>query len=435
MLLSFKVKNYRSFRDEAILDMEAASLKEYNECLIKSGKKSFLPTIAIYGKNGGGKSNIIRALWLGVQFIKSAQRTQHEKALVPVQPFELDDHSRHEPTLFEFNYLQDEIKYTYGFSATKSKIVSEYLYHYPKGQKAMVFSRTQQEFSFPMDNEKKKKEMMKEAVAANQLFFAVSCTMNYQPCIAAMKWFRQSVVFSRDYTDISRYLSEYSEDPDMLHAIVQTAKIADLGIQDIKFEINNLDITKLADIPTDMDDDMKNHIVTALAKLKDALESAPNDAEGKLRVSEIKATSFHVGKSKQGDKTIYPLAFSEESDGTRRLMALAPAMERTLKNGGLFIVDELEREIHPLLMEYIINRYQDKASNPRQAQLVFTTHSTELMSLELLRRDQINFVDKDRVTGASELYSMKEFSPRKDENIHKGYLLGKYGAVPRIEEV
>ena len=435
MLLSFKVKNYRSFRDEAILDMEAASLKEYNECLIPLGKKSILPTIAIYGKNGGGKSNIIRALWFGVQFIKSAQRTQHEKALVPVQPFELNDYSRSEPTAFEFNYLQDGIKYTYGFSAMKSKLVTEYLYHYPKGQKAMVFTRNEQHFIFPMDNEKKKKEMIKEAVASNQLFFAVSCTMNYQPCIAAMKWFRQSVVFSRDYMDIGRYLGEYGEDPDMLHAIVSTAKFADLGIKDIKFEINNIDITQLTDIPDEMDEDTRNNIVIALAKLKEALESAPNDAEGKLRVSEIKATSFHIGQSKKGEDATYPLSFSDESDGTRRLMALAPAIERTLRNGGVFVVDELEREIHPLLMEYIINRYQNKENNQNQAQLVFTTHSTELMSLELLRRDQINFVDKDKKTGASELYSMKEFSPRKDENIHKGYLLGKYGAVPRIEEV
>lgn len=435
MLLSFKVKNYRSFRDEAIIDMEAASLKEYNECLISWGKKNVLPVIAIYGKNGGGKSNIIRALWFGVQFIKSAQRTQHEKALVPVQPFELNDYSRSEPTVFEFNYLQDGIKYTYGFSAIKSKMITEYLYHYPKGQKAMIFNRVEQEFVFPVDNEKKKKEMIKEAVAPNQLFFAVSCTMNYQPCIAAMKWFRQSIVFSRDYMDIGRYLGEYGEDPDMLHAIVSTAKIADLGIKDIKFEINNIDITQLTDIPDEMDEETRNDIVTALAKLKDALESAPNDAEGKLRVSEIKATSFHIGQSQKGEDIAYPLAFGDESDGTRRLMALAPAIERTLRNGGLFIVDELEREIHPLLMEYIINRYQNKENNQNQGQLLFTTHSTELMSLELLRRDQINFVDKDRKTGVSELYSMKEFSPRKDENIHKGYLLGKYGAVPRIEEV
>lgn len=435
MLLSFKVENYRSFRDEAILDMEAASLKEYNECLIQLGKKNFLPALAIYGKNGGGKSNVIRALWFGVQFIKNAQRTQHEKALVPVQPFELNDYSRSQPTAFEFNYLQDGIKYTYGFSAVKAKIMTEYLYHYPKGQKAMIFNREGQTFTFPMDNEKKKKEMIKEAVAPNQLFFAVSCTMNYHSCIAAMKWFRESIVFSRDYVDIGRYFGEYGEDPDMLHAIVSTAKIADLGIQDIKFEINNMDITQLTDIPEEIDEKTRNHIVTALAKLQEALESAPNDAEGKLQVSEIKATSFHSGQSKNGDDTTYPLAFADESDGTRRLMALAPAIERTLKNGGLFIVDELEREIHPLLMEYIINRYQNKASNPNQGQLVFTTHSTELMSLEILRRDQINFVDKDRKTGVSELYSMKEFSPRKDENIHKGYLLGKYGAIPRLEEV
>ncbi len=124
-----------------------------------------------------------------------------------------------------------------------------------------------------------------------------------------------------------------------------------------------MDITQLTDIPEEIDVKIRNHIVTALVKLQEALESAPNDAEGKLQVSQIKGTSFHSGQSKNGDDTTYPLAFADESDGTRRLMALAPAIERTLKNGGLFIVDELEREFHLLLMEYIINQYQNKENN------------------------------------------------------------------------
>lgn len=434
MLLSFKVNNYRSFRDEATLDMEAASLKEHNENLISFGKNKYLPVVAIYGKNGGGKSNLVRAFWLGVQFVRNAQRTQHEKAAVPVQPFELNDFSRHEPTAFEFNYLQDGIRYTYGFSATRDQVASEYLYHWPKGQRAMLFSREKQEFSFPSDNERRKKELIKEAVAPNQLFFAVSCTMNYQACISAMKWFRQSVVFSQDYSDVTQSLSEYGEDPNMLQAIVSTAKAADLGIEDMKFEINNTDITNLAELPENLNDDVKKHITLALAQLMETLKNAPSEIKGKLHVSEVKATSYHRGQNKLGANEVYPLPLNEESGGTQRLMALAPAIEKTLKSGGVFIVDELEREMHPLLMEYIIGRYQDMNSNLLQSQLIFTTHSTELMSFELLRRDQIFLVDKDRNSGASELYSMKEFSPRKDENIHKGYLLGKYGAIPRLGE-
>ena len=111
MLLQFKVKNYRSLRDESILDMEAAGLGDQKECLLKYKNNSYLPVVSINGKNGGGKSNLIRAMWLAAQFIKNAQRTQHETAEVPVRPFELNDYSKNEPTSFEFEYEEEGIWY------------------------------------------------------------------------------------------------------------------------------------------------------------------------------------------------------------------------------------------------------------------------------------------------------------------------------------
>jgi hypothetical protein len=429
MLISFKVSNYRSFRDEAVLSMMAKGLKEHKESLIPYGSKKVLPAAALYGKNGGGKSNLLRAFWLGVQFVRNAQRTQHEKASIPVQPFLLNDYSQNEPTAFEFTYVQDGVKYIYGFSATRTKIVTEYLYHSPKGQKATIFERKGQEFSFPVDTEKKKKELISEAVGPNQLYFAVSCTMNYKPCIAAMKWFRESVIFSRDYTDIPNQIIEHAEDPGMLKAIVTAAQKADLGIQDMTFEISNKELSRYEDLPDNMPEDLK----TALQNLMKALASAPNEAEARLRVSELKATSLHYGISKTGEIKYYPLELADESDGTKHLMALAPAIEKTLSTGGILIVDEIEKEMHPLLVEYIVARYQSKKSNKTGAQIVFTTHNTELLNMEVLRRDQVYFVDKDNKTGVSELYNITEFSPHPDENIRKGYLVGKYGATPKLE--
>ena len=429
MFVTFKVSNYRSFRDEAVLSMIASGLKEYRGSLIPYGAKKVLPAVAIYGKNGGGKSNLIRAFWLGVQFVRNAQRTQHEKASIPVQPFSLNDFSQKEPTVFEYTYMQDGIKYVYGFSATKTKIVTEYLYHSPKGQKATIFERKGQKFSFPVDTEKKKKELISEAVASNQLYFAVSCTMNYQPCIVAMKWFRESIVFSRDYTDIPNQILEYAEDLGMLKAIVSAAQKADLGIQDMKFEISNKELSEHEELPDNLSDDFK----AALQNLRKALSSTPNEAEAKLRVSELKAISLHYGVSKTGDTKHYPLELADESDGTKHLMELAPAIEKTLSSGGILIVDELEKGIHPLLVEYIVARYQSKNSNKTGAQIIFTTHNTELLNMEVLRRDQVYLVDKDKGTGASELYSITEYSPHPDENIRKGYLVGKYGATPNLE--
>ena len=228
MLIEFRLKNYRSFRDEAVLSMEAIGLGAFRNSLITFGSTKLIPGAAIFGKNGGGKSNVIRAFWLAVQFIKNAQRTQHEKAVIPVVPFLLNDYSKQEPTEFNFVYIVDGIKYWYGFSATRERIVKEYLYHAPKGQKALVFSRKEQDFTF--SEEKAKRKLMSEIIAENQLFFSVACTMNDAACINAMRWFRERICFSRDYSDIPRQLLDYSGDANMLKAISDYAKAADFGM-------------------------------------------------------------------------------------------------------------------------------------------------------------------------------------------------------------
>ena len=433
MLLYFKVKNYRSFRDEAVLDLEAARLSDHTDCLMQYGKNSYLPSAAIYGKNGGGKSNLIRAMWLAVQFICNAQRTQTEKSSVPVRPFGLNDYSANEPTSFEFAYVLDGIKYVYGFSATRECIVSEYLKSWPNGREKSIFARDYQEFVFPKDSERQRKQLISEAVAANQLFFAISCTMNYKPCIEAMRWFREYIVFSRDYTDINKNLIEYSEDEAMLQAIISAARTADIGIQDIKFEIDNQEIDLSAssdDVPENM-----RGMIKALQAFSEALRQNGNEAEIQLNAGKLRSTTYHIGTNADGQSSYYPLTLSDESDGTRRLMTLAPAIERTLTNGGVLVVDELDREMHLMLVEYVVGRYQEKSSNQNNAQIIFTTHETALLNQEILRRDQIYFVDKNRDDGASSLYSLVEFNVRNDMNILKAYLLGKFGAVPEIEEV
>ena len=432
MLLRFKVKNYRSLRDEAVLDMEAAGLGDRKECLLKYKRNGFLPVISINGKNGGGKSNIIRSMWLATQFIKNAQRTQHETAEVPVRPFELNDYSKNEPTFFEFEYEDEGIWYCYGFSATRKCICKEYLYWAPKGQKSVVFNREFQEFSFPVNKDKKIKEMISKAVASNQLFFAISCTMNYEPCIKAMKWFRTKLFFSRDYSDLGKNLLEYSDDSEMLKSVTSIAKIADLGISDMKFEINNKVITSLDELPPDISIEGRQKIEKALAQFKESLSGDADNVNGIIQYNELKATSFHVGVDSEGRRMEYPLNLADESDGTIRLMARATAMEAALKNGGVFIIDEIEDRLHPKLVEYIINRFQ--YNNVTKAQLIFTTHSIDIMDREMLRRDQYYLVDKNGETGVSELYAVSDFSVRNDEKVGKAYLLGKYGAVPYIRE-
>lgn len=431
MLVRFQFENYRSFRDKSILSMEAKGNSEYKSCLLSYKEKRILPAAAVFGKNGGGKSNVIRAFWLGVQFIRNAQKTQHEKAEVPVCAFALNDYSTYEPTGFEYEYIQDGVKYIYGFSATQKEIKKEYLYAAPKGQKSKIFTREGQIFSFPVNGEKKKKEMIAEAVAPNQLFFSIACVMNYQPCILAMKWFREYVHFSKDYTDIPRQLLEHAEDVNMLKSIVTYAKQADVGIEDMSFEIKNEEISAYDSLPGNLPERMVKALKQFAAALKDSSESA----ELNLKVGEVKTSSMHRGINKAGEEKMFPLELSDESEGTRRLMSLAPGIEQVLQQGGILMVDEIDRELHPLLTEFIISKFQSPKTNPGHAQIIFTTHDTELLNMEILRKDQIYFVDKNKRSGVSELFNLTELPVRTNDNIRKAYLVGKYGAVPDVDTV
>lgn len=430
MLIEFRFKNYRSFRDEAVLSMEATGLGAYKNCLIAYGGMKLLPGAAIYGKNGGGKSNVIRAFWLAVQFVKNAQRTQHENAIIPVVPFALNDFSATEPSEFEFVYTMDNIKYWYQFSATRERIWEESLYHAPKGQKALVFSRERQNFLFTED--KAKRKLISETVADNQLFFSVACTMNDIACVNAMKWFRERVYFSRDYADIPKQLLDYSNDSNMLKAISDYAKTADVGIEDMQFEINS---RKVADV--EFPKNLPEGVKAALSQFLLVLAETSNNSETQLKMGEVKAVSKHQGINKAGKIELYPLGLEDESDGTRKLMSIAPAIESVLDNGGLLLVDELERELHPILVNFVVAKFQSKDTNRKGAQIIFTTHNTELLNMELLRKDQLYFADKKQADGSSELYSISEFGTKTSENIRKGYLIGKYGATPNIviEEV
>ncbi len=427
MLIDFSFKNYRSFRDGAVLSLEAVGLSNFKSSVIEKNNLRLLRGAAIFGKNGGGKSNVIRAFWLAVQFIRNAQRTQHEKAEIPVMPFMLNDYSKQQPTEFSFSYILDGVKYWYSFSATKERIVTESLHHAPNGQKAIVFTRENQKFKFTESISQRR--LISKTVAENQLFFSVACTMNDDACINAMRWFREFVYFSRDYTDIPSQLLEYAEDQNMLKAISRYAKEADVGIENMRFEFNNQEIEEGESFLSDIPEGMK----TMLMEFKKALSKMNNESEVSLRIGQVNAKAEHYGIDKNGDLQRYMVELSDESDGTRRLMSYAPAIESVLNKGGLLLIDELEKELHPMLVNYIISRFQSCQSNPNGAQIVFTTHNTDLMNMELLRKDQIYLVDKKRIDGASELYCISDFNTKTSDNIRKGYLMGKYGAIPEIE--
>ena len=412
MLIEFSFSNYRSFRGKNTLSLE--SLKK---------KKGLLSLVAIYGKNGGGKSNLIRAFWLAVKFICNAQMTQGAGVLVPVDPFKLNDYSTETPTSFEFIYKYKGIKYIYGFSATKEKICEEYLYHYPKGFRAQVFKRTGQEFSFIQD--KAFKQLISKAVAENQLYFSVANTMNESVCAEAMKFFTESIVFSREFEDLPGQIRLNYHNNNVLKSMKQYAQRADVGITDMKFEMKNTEIDVDDTIPEDAPPELSRALKSFVSALSD-------NSQVKIQRNEIKARTYHTGISKNGEISQYELGLEDESDGTLRLMALAAAIDRTIDNGGIFVADELEKGLHPLLTEYIVNKFQNSEINKNNAQLIFTTHDTEIMRQHFLDADQFYFVDKDRQTGESELYSVDGLGKKNNADIRTGYLIGKFGGVPEL---
>lgn len=391
MLVKFRFKNYRSFRDEAILTTDR------------------LPAVAIYGKNGGGKSNVVRAFWVAAQFIRGAQRTQHDEAAVPVTPFALNDYSKEEPTEFGFEYISDGIRYWYSFAAMREKVVSESLYYAPHGRKALIFERVGQDFTFR--NQKTKRTLIAKMVAANQLFFSMACTVSDEQCIAAMHWFRDQIFFPKDYPDISPVVIEHQEDKNMLRAIPYYLKTADLGIQDVSFVVNGRTIRD--------GDHISDDVKAALDKFMRVLPGGSGNGTYRVSVSTI-----HQGLDRDGNEVLYSMNLLNESDGVRKLAAIAPAVESALRTGGTVVIDDLDCGLHPVLVSYLI----DKFANADGAQIIFTTNDTALM--DDLAKDQIYLVDKNKRDGVSELYAMSDFSLRNADNIRKGYLVGKYGAAP-----
>lgn len=453
MLINFEFSNYRSFKNEEQLSMEALNYSAYKNSLISyKNNRSILPCIAIFGKNAGGKSNVIRALWLSVQFIRNAQRTQTENAPIPVKPFMLDDTSYQKPTSFEYTFIHNEIKYVYGFSATQEKIVREYLEYYPKGQKKKVFERQEQSFSFVQNSEKRRRSLISEAVADNQLYLSVASTMNEPVCRMAMDWFRNYVFFSRDYPDIPKQLLSYAKNDEVIQSIKEYAMNADLGINDMDFEFKEAtdliseSIDKI-DIPKDkekIESFINKYGKTPVKSLKKNSGTALDDFLKKIDKSktildqdQVKITSFHSGLDAHGQIKQYQLDLEDESDGTRKLMSIAPDLYSVLNKGGLFLVDEIDKETHPLLVKQIVAKFLNPKTNPYNAQIVFTTHDIELLNQEMLRKDEIYFVDKNRKSGVSTLYSAADFHTNTHENLASGYLMGKYGGVPvlNIDEV
>ena len=395
MLIQFKAANYLSIKNQVVLSMLASKDQAHAGHVIDAGSKGrYLKSSILYGANASGKSNVLGAFYYMVKYVL----TSHEKQLnLPTErtPFKFDPVTPEEPSVFEVVFAVDQIQYVYGFSADDRKIIDEYLYYYPNGRKAVIFERENTDnYRFTSDVELQ--ESLKERNTHNKLYLSTAANWNYKKVLPAFDWFASCRVLGAKAE--SAYGANGSDllDDEYREKIAQLLRVADFGIQSLK--------------------------------IKDRAASPMSVFTGVLDNIE----AVHRVKNEKGEYAAYALNMAEESTGTNTYFRLVGEVEKTLRAGCLLVADEMDAYLHPLLTQHVVSLCNSEESNLHGAQLIFSSHNTNFLDLERMRRDQIWFTEKDENTGATELYSLADFSVRKDAKVEKGYLLGRYGAIPFI---
>lgn len=418
MLIEFRVENHRSIRDERALTMSAGRVGAPDDPRpreVLGHKTRVLPVAALYGANASGKSNLLAALDFMRQAVVHSHRLWSPDEGIPRSPFAWGDKTS-EPSLFEVTIWQKGTRYQYGFVADDERFLEEWLYAWPTGRKQSWFEREGDVFNFG-EHLRGENRMVEQVTRPNALFVSVAAQHRHEQLAEIYRWFHamRTVTVNRRRHGMldDRLLERWLQKPfdgestveqlslfgdeilvdDRLESVRDLLRAADVGITDIKLE--------------DRDDG----------------PSARSERRGRSRIM--------VRHQSTADNAWLPLR--EESQGTQTLFRMAPFLLYALQNGSLLLIDELEASLHPLLALQVVRQFNDPRANPRNAQLLFTTHDTNLLGTELgepaLRRDQIWLTEKDE-EGATCVYPLTDYKPRKAENLERGYLQGRYGAIP-----
>ncbi|HOZ55234.1 MAG TPA: ATP-binding protein [Clostridia bacterium] len=419
MLVQFSVKKFKSFKEKQDFSMEAGIGDENLDNIINIDElnERVLKTTALYGANASGKTNLIKAFSAAIMMIRLSNNRQPEEKLLQMEPFAFDENTKKEPCEFEFIFYTNSNKYVYGFKADKEKVYEEYLYQYLSAKPTRIFERTNcNDYKF-LQVDEAKLNAIKSQNLENKLFLSTATTWNYDKTRAPYLWFANMIDTYIGGNEFNPYSIEaYNKDDENESLKKFTLKLleeADIIIKDYNIEIEE------AEMDARMIMQLKNMNVPS------------NVIVPKTTV--IKSiTMSHEVTDEEGNTKVYNLDLGNESSGTKIIFAMAPILKDVFEKGKLLVIDEIERSLHPNLVEMIIKFFHNAEINKANAQLIFNTHDTNLLSLDLFRRDQIWFAEKDPKKGATELYPLDDFSVRKTENIQKGYLNGRYGAIPFV---
>ncbi len=415
MLLEFRVENHRSIRDEQALTLEAGRVGEPTDVRPRSvagHSERLLPAAVIYGPNASGKSNVLAAIAFMREAVISSHRRWEPEGGVPRTAFAWGGR-RQEASMFEASFLIGETKYEYGFSVDDTAVREEWLFAWPHNRKQAWFEREGNTFKFG-EHLKGPNEAVKEVTRPNALFLSGAAQLGHQQLTPLYSWFSGIApvnIPGRGYP--------------VLHAEFAEALFSAEDEQQLLFPADGSEETLASRI--------RQLLRGADIGITDVKKTATEREYRGRTVRRHRILLQHLS----GDSDSW-LDLEEESEGTKTLFRMAPAVFRTLDSGGLLLVDELESSLHPLLGLAIVQLYNSPKANPKNAQIVFTTHDTNLLGTTLgeppLRRDQIWFTEKDG-EGASTLYPLTDYRPRKAENLERGYLQGRYGAIPFLGDI
>ena len=416
MLIQFRFKNYKSFRDEAILDLSSTKITENAENVVQVGKEKILKMAAIYGANASGKSGIFDAFeYMSYYVIQSftfddeISEKQRENRIAPT-PFKFSKETKDSPSEFEVYFSKVDAKgkikfYNYGFAVDANRVHEEWLNVKSVSAKEYknIFYRNMDRIEFS-DFNSKQEALILEGLSKETLILSLGAKLNIGVFREVRRWFLDNETLN--YASLTQNVYLYRNMPDEFDSNAQVREDViryfssfDDGI--VGFEVEENQQTDEKEDPT--------YTIDTLHKMMDSNEQ---------------------GKIPLGD----------ESAGTLKMFSLYPFLMSIIKNGNVLFVDELNARLHPLLVRNIILLFANKETNPNNAQLIFTTHDTWQLSTNLLRRDEVWFTEKDQY-GCSSLYALSDFKDsngfkiRKDENYEKNYLLGNYGAIPRLTQL
>jgi AAA15 family ATPase/GTPase len=417
MLIQFSVNNYHSIKDTITLNMLVSKSKNdklKNFFSIRNYK--LLRSAVIYGANASGKSNIIKAMAFMRNFVLNTFKIIQSTDKLPHEPFKLSTETENSSTTFEIIFFKDNIKFRYGFEYDSDIIYSEWLFSDEKGKEAKLFTRDVDEGDYV--NREKFKEGLKFFdrknerinISKNQLFIWKCDQENGKISKSILDWFKDFNVL--DGVSIEENITlGLIEKLNLKKEVVELVKTGDIDIDDIVIEEEEIDnFNTLPDI-------VKRNILLNKAQ----------------KISKISINTKHKKYNKNGNvigKEEFDL--SDESTGTKKLFSLAAPIIDTLQNGKVLVIDELEVNLHPILTQNLIKLFNDENVNKKNAQLIFTTHDTNLLKPSIFRRDQIWFSEKNKFS-STEIYSLVEFKGvRASEDFEKQYIQGKYGAIPYI---